>query len=43
MGTTLDQMDPGIPVEELVWAQSACYFLRTHSTTLCAQEGEEGQ
>lgn len=26
MGATLDQMDPGVPLEELVWTQSAHYF-----------------
>lgn len=34
MGTTLDQMNLGTPVEDLVWAQSAHYFLRTYRTTL---------
>lgn len=42
MGATLDQMDPGILLEELVWAQSARYFLRTYSTALCTWGGQRG-
>lgn len=41
-GATLDQMDPGILSEELVWAQSARYFLRTYSMSLYTWGGPGG-
>lgn len=43
MGATLDQMDPGVPLEELVWTQSAHYFLRTCNTALYTWRGQEVQ
>nr|XP_023477108.1 uncharacterized protein LOC111768538 [Equus caballus] len=43
VGATLDQMDPGAPLEGWVWAQSAGYFLRTRITASYARGEEEGQ
>lgn len=43
MRATLDQMDPGVPLKELVWTQSARYFLRTCSTALYTQGAQEVQ